>query len=405
MIDFTQALPYLNGMSAQQFLKEYWHKKPLLVRNAFPQAAQNIAADDGLFSITPEDLAGLALDEDINARIVTGAHPANQWQVEHGPFDEARFAKLPQSEWSLLVSDVEKHLPDFAQLVDYFRFIPDWRFDDLMISYAPTGGSVGRHKDEYDVFLIQGRGVRRWQIESKPSQSALVPNLDLKILADFNPDQEWDLKAGDMLYLPPSLAHYGLSQSDDCMTFSVGFRAPKWQDLARDYCDELCEQIAASRYSDADLTLQPNPAQVCPHTIAAIKNHIGTLLKSDDAQFAKWLGVVLTQHHQEPALPLETLDPAALGNAIQSGRALLLSPSTRLCYMDDPAALRVFINSECYEMLGEFDRAAVCQILQNRQLHQGDLPADAPTQSALLGFLSAAYNHGMWLFEDELFEE
>lgn len=403
MIDFSKPQAHLNGMTAAEFLRDYWHKKPLLIRNAFPQVREDVKAGTGIFSITGNELAGLALEAEVHSRLITGAHPENHWQVEHGPFSAERFASLPKSNWSLLISDLEKHLPEFLELVEYFRFIPDWRIDDLMVSYAPAGGSVGRHTDDYDVFLLQGHGVRRWQIESTVQNGKLIEGLDLKILQEFHPDQDWELAAGDMLYLPPKLAHYGVAQSD-CMTFSIGFRAPAWQDLSRDYCDELCEHIGKERYSDADLKLQSNPAELDGATIAHIKTHIHQLLNQDDDDaFSHWLGTVLSQHHQECEPPLEATDAQTLYNDIQAGRQLCLSPQTRLLFIDQSESMRVFINADCYELTGDFDHQRVRHICHKRSVDADDLPASA--KEPLVAFLCAAYNHGAWLFSDELYAD
>ena len=175
----------LGGLTLETFLRDYWQKKPLLIRQAFPQFEA---------LVTPEELAGLACEEGIHSRMVLEHGGSKPWELRYGPFSEDDFAALPSEGWSILVSDVEKALPEIMAVVEPFRFIPDWRIDDLMMSYAPPGGSVGAHVDQYDVFLLQAHGRRRWMIESQPrdDENAYIDGLDLRILKDFNPDQSWD---------------------------------------------------------------------------------------------------------------------------------------------------------------------------------------------------------------------
>ena len=247
----TKPLALLNHLTPAQFLAEYWQKKPLLIRGAIPDFT-------GLLS--PNELAGLACEEDVQARIIK--LKKSKWSVVQSPFDEAVFAKLPKSDWTLLVQSVNHYLPKAADLLAMFNFIPHARLDDLMVSYAPTGGGVGAHVDSYDVFLLQGSGKRKWQISAQTDLS-LVDGAPLKILQNFKAEQEWTLKAGDMLYLPPQIAHWGVSESDDCMTYSIGFRAPKTQELQHEFLSYLQDNISADGlYADADLTLQNHPAEI-----------------------------------------------------------------------------------------------------------------------------------------------
>ena len=208
--------PSINPLKSEDveiFLADYWQKNPLFIRKAFNDIAS---------PLTPDELAGLACEADVNARLVLehANNTANEpsWSVEYGPFEEARFSSLPESNWSLLVSDVEKHIDAAADLIGKFRFIPDWRIDDLMISYAPVGGSVGPHSDAYDVFLLQLQGQRQWHINHDFDKTPLE-NTELSILKNFTSDQQWTLNPGDMLYLPPNVAHHGiaLERLYDCL--------------------------------------------------------------------------------------------------------------------------------------------------------------------------------------------
>lgn len=202
-------LQLLGGLTAREFLRDYWQRNPLLIRQAIP---------DFETPLSPDELAGLALEEEVESRIIA---PGEQgpWQLRQGPFKEEDFSTLPEREWTLLVQAVDQFVPEVAELVEPFKFLPSWRIDDVMISYAAPGGGVGPHYDNYDVFLLQGYGRRRWKIGQRcTSESPLQDNPDIKILAEFEQTDEWVLEPGDMLYLPPQLAHDGIAE-DECMTF------------------------------------------------------------------------------------------------------------------------------------------------------------------------------------------
>ena len=197
------------------FLRDNWQKKPLLIRNPWA---------DWKNPIEPDDLAGLACEPTVESRLIV--QKRKDWSVEPGPIPETRFGKLGKAPWTLLVQAVDHHVPDVAALIAPFRFIPDWRIDDVMVSYASDGGGVGPHFDQYDVFLVQGLGTRRWQVGALCDDSTeLLPHDDLRLLANFEATDEWLLEPGDMLYVPPRFAHNGVAVGDDCMTYSVGFRA------------------------------------------------------------------------------------------------------------------------------------------------------------------------------------
>jgi 50S ribosomal protein L16 3-hydroxylase len=292
----NQTLQLLGGLKPAEFLAEYWQKKPLLIKNAIPNFT-------GLLS--PEELAGLACEDEVQSRIIEEIK--GKWHASHGPFDEADFAKLPEKptanhRWTLLVQSVNHHLPEASQLLQQFNFIPHARLDDLMVSYAPDGGGVGPHFDSYDVFLLQGQGKRLWRI-SEQTDLSLIEGAPLRILKNFDTAQEWLLEAGDMLYLPPHLAHWGIAVSEnnvDCMTYSVGFRAPKNQELATEFLgfmqDKLNQDLLVldGIYQDADLTLQNHPAEISSTMI----NKVSEILKKiqwADCDVAAFLGTYLSE--------------------------------------------------------------------------------------------------------------
>ena len=216
-VNATSTTQLLGGLTPAQFLAEYWQKKPLLIRQALPDFGEAIEADE---------LAGLACEDHIESRIIRGSGADNNWQQQHGPFEEQIFDKLGDKDWTLLVQAVDHYIPEVAKLKDRFRFIPDWRLDDVMVSFAAPGGSVGPHLDQYDVFLLQGQGRRNWQVGERITQApSLLPHPELQLLSDFNCSDNYMLEPGDMLYLPPGFPHWGIAV-DPCTTYSIGFRAP-----------------------------------------------------------------------------------------------------------------------------------------------------------------------------------
>ena len=286
----------LGGISAEHFLAEYWQKKPLLIKNAIPNF-------QGL--LTPDELAGLACEEEVQSRIVEQTQ--GTWYVRHGPFTEADFSSLPEQptpdhRWTLLVQSVNHFIPEASALLQQFSFIPHTRLDDLMVSYAQDGGGVGPHFDSYDVFLLQGQGKRLWRI-SEQTDLTLVENAPLRILKNFDTQQEWLLSTGDMLYLPPHLAHWGIAVNDsgeDCMTYSIGFRAPKHKELATEFLAYLQDKLQQDEnampgiYQDADLTLQTHAAEISSVMVSKVSNTLHQIQWSD-AMIADFLGRYLSE--------------------------------------------------------------------------------------------------------------
>lgn len=320
-------LTLLGGLTAAEFLHDYWQRKPLLIRGAFP---------DFESPLDPDELAGLACEEGVEARLVEEDGPDGPWQVSHGPFDEAVFGELPERDWTLLVQAVDHYVPEVAELLANFDFLPRWRLDDIMISYAPPG-SVGPHVDQYDVFLIQGLGKRRWQLGGKVADDApILGGIDLRILERFEvePGDDWVLEPGDMLYLPPGWAHHGVSQSDDCMTYSVGFRAPSADEAITSFADYLGEQLPASlRYGDAGMAPPADPAELDDASLERMRRLILATL-DDPAQLAQWFGRVMTQpKYPDQLVPSERpTDVDALVAILQDGEELLRSPGSRFAW-------------------------------------------------------------------------
>lgn len=261
--------------------------------------------------LTPDELAGLACEEDAQSRIVRLKN--DQWSVDHGPFDEAVFTSLPNTNWSLLVQSVNHHLPEAADLLSQFNFIPHVRLDDLMVSYAPTGGSVGAHIDAYDVFLLQGSGKRCWKINTQ-ADLTLIENAPLAILKHFEAEHEWILEPGDMLYLPPNVAHHGIAEDDTCMTYSIGFRSPKAQELTHAFLEYLQDTSKLNGlYEDPDLTLQRHPAEISAAMVKKIEAILQKISWSSDS-VADFLGRYMSE--PKPDITFEPQEPISVNDFI-----------------------------------------------------------------------------------------
>jgi len=332
-----------SALSQQQFLTEYWQKKPLLIRQAFP---------DFETPISPDELAGLACEEEIESRLIE--ENTGQWQVTRGPLTEEDFARLPETNWTMLVQDVDKHCPDVQDLLTPFDFIPDWRRDDLMISYAPKFGSVGPHTDSYDVFLLQALGTRQWQIMDEPIHEAvLIDGIELQILSEFKADQTWELAVGDMLYLPPHIAHHGVAL-DECMTFSFGFRAPKQIEVLDAVVNTLLEKgLGKSLYSDPDLILAPHKAEIDTQSVARLKQQLHEMIEQATPVLAETLGQLVTQ--TKPSLEDLANDYQADKSSIEEitqrfaqGEQLQRNPYYRFAWSKTEEGAVLFMAGESY---------------------------------------------------------
>lgn len=297
-----------------------------------------------MFSLSPDELAGLACETDVESRLILEKDGPHPWYLENGPFDAQRFASLPDSHWTLLVQDVDKYVPQIAELLHRFRFIPDWRIDDVMISYATDQGSVGPHVDNYDVFLLQTHGRRRWRINTQPvAADNFMPDIALHILKQFDSEQEWLLEPGDMLYLPPGVAHHGIAEGE-CMTLSVGFRAPAYAQLIGSYADDYVEaQESHQFYTDPGRDLPDHPAHLDSQSLAELRA-ILRLESIPDARLNEWLGCFLTEAKQHDAvLPLENpLSTDTVKQILSRQPVLVRNPWARLIYTQQESQLTLF---------------------------------------------------------------
>ncbi len=279
--------PLLGNLSPAQFMRRYWQKKPLLIRQAFPGIAAPLSRDE---------LFELASDEDVESRLIT--HFRRRWELDHGPFDIEALPSPKQRAWTLLVQGADLHDDRARALLDQFRFVPDARLDDLMISYASDGGGVGPHFDSYDVFLLQVHGKRRWRIGAQRDLT-LQEGLPLKVLAQFEPEEEWVLEPGDMLYLPPHIAHDGIAIGE-CMTCSIGFRSPSTAELTNQFLYYLAERgserepASESRYRDPQQPAVAHPAQLPPALVSRVSSLLAKV-RWNDGDVASFLGTYLSE--------------------------------------------------------------------------------------------------------------
>lgn len=338
----------LNNFDPADFLANYWQRRPLLIRNALPDV--DCPVDGG-------DLAGLACEHDAESRLIIEDN--GRWSLRNGPFSESDFGKLPARDWTLLVQAVDQWIPEVTELLEHFRFIPHWRIDDIMASYAVDGGSVGPHFDHYDVFLIQGSGRRRWQLgQHCDERTALRSDSDLHLLADFEAGEEWLLEPGDILYLPPQLAHWGTAVGDDCITLSVGFRAPSQAELLGHWCDEVASTLPESRRYTDPLAADPAAVlrangEISAESLAEVRR---LLLEALDkpAQLADWFGRLMT----EPKYPdlvaggLD-IDAAELQQRLAAGELLQLSLSARTAISETAGRPQLFADGHSFELDGD----------------------------------------------------
>jgi 50S ribosomal protein L16 3-hydroxylase len=327
-----------------EFISRYWQKQPCVLRDALVNLPDRFESP-----VTPEELAGLACEDEVHCRLVIEKDGARPWELRYGPFEEEDFLDLPETHYSLLVSECEKWIPELTDLLDQFRFIPDWRVDDLMISYAPAGGSVGPHVDEYDVFLLQALGSRQWQYCDSPAREPrLIPNLELAILQEFDPDQEIVLNPGDMLYLPPGHAHHGIAQ-DSCLTYSIGFRAPTANSVLESLVLETEHRgTGLQRYRDAELELERHHAEITDGEIDRFRSLASGLLQQPDAVWRDAIGKMLSDSTVAP--PPDDDQPVYVSDLLSCN--WLRHPETRMYYHQSEQDITLYCNGSARVLPG-----------------------------------------------------
>ncbi|MEG1155858.1 MAG: cupin domain-containing protein [Acinetobacter sp.] len=334
----SQPLDVLGGITAEQFLSEYWQKKPLLVRNAMPEIAS---------LLEPNDVMELALEEHVTARLIKQKdRDPNQWSVKSSPLLKADFQKMPKL-WTLLVQAVDHYSFDLSALWKKFPFIPQWRRDDIMVSYAPQGGSVGKHFDFYDVFLVQGYGHRRWQLgQMCDAETAFVPGQPLKLLPEIEVNFDEVLAPGDLLYVPPGLAHYGVAE-DDCLTYSFGFRMPNISDMMDRVGDKFSENETL-RNPLLDIIRDQVGAigEVSSNELEYLKEHIMQQLHNSNVLEDAIMSLMSEPKYPENLPEAEEIGTGDLEEALDQGYSLMLEPASRLLYTETDGDVLFWANGE-----------------------------------------------------------
>ncbi len=378
------------NFDAARFLRETWQKQPLLIRNPWLSWRN---------PLTPDELAGLACEETVESRLITQTRDSRN--AEHGPFPEPRFTALGRQPWTLLVQAVDTHVPEVAALLEVFRFVPNWRIDDVMVSYASDGGGVGAHFDQYDVFLIQGLGKRRWQIGALCDEhTERLPHEDLRLLANFAPTEEWILEPGDILYVPPRVAHNGIAVGDDCMTYSIGFRAPSRAELIAHWCDNLVADLADDdRYRDPELQPQQNPGEISAEAIAGLHAMVTEKLLDEEA-FTRWFGRY-NSARKYPDIdwrPDEPIGTDALREWFASDLPLCRNPASRFSFIREAAgSVLLFVDGECFACAGQTAAFAEQLCSRNRIMIDPGLMQSEPA----MNLIAALFNQGSVAFETE----
>lgn len=381
----------LGELSAEQFLDEYWQKKPLLIRQAIPNFEPPVSADE---------LAGLACEAEVESRLISFDPEQDHWHLEHGPFAEERFGNLPTSHWTLLVQAVDHWSPEAADLMQRFSFIPNWRVDDLMISYAADQGGVGPHYDNYDVFLLQAEGCRRWELGGLCNElSPRRQDAPVMILPEWSAEQSFDLEPGDMLYLPPQVAHNGYAIGDGCMTYSIGFRAPAHNEILRSFSDFMGEGLGReTRYTDPDLSVQQNAGEITSAALDRVAQILASYLK-DREQLSRWFGEYMTDpKYPELVEDGEEISIEEMTAALNEGCMLRRNEGARYAFVrcPDTQAATLFADGKSYAVtadsipllellcgsersispaevdLSDEQLALICKLIENGSLYLSD---------------------------------
>ncbi len=379
----------LGDLSPARFLAEYWQKKPLVVRGAWPEFRD---------PLTPEELAGLACEEGVEARLVLERDGAESDEVRAGPFTDDDFLNLPDTGWTLRVADVEKHAPDLAALLEPFRFIPDWRIDGLSIGYAPSAGRVGPRVNEEDRFLLQGHGRRRWQVGTQPVATGHGGSVGKWML-----DQEWVLEPGDLLYLPPGIVYAGVAL-EPSLTYSIQCRAPSHRELLGGFLEFLLEGIDPdARYTDPDLAPQNHPGEIGPAALDRMRTLLRRSVALDDETIAVWFGCYLStpkpgfQAEPEP----EPYDEDELREHVRAGGRLERNPGSRFHYIAGAdGEMLLFVDGQEFALGSEV--AFVAPLLCRHRVLTPALLREALKQPDARQLLLDLVNEGYLVIYEEL---
>ncbi|AEG49236.1 Cupin 4 family protein [Sphingobium chlorophenolicum L-1] len=380
----------IHDFDVDLFLRDYWQKQPLLIRNPW-KAWRN--------PVDPDELAGLACEEDVESRLIT--QEADRLAMESGPLPEERFSELGRAPMTLLVQAVNQHVPEVAGLIAPFRFVPDWRIDDVMVSFATDGGGVGPHFDQYDVFLIQGLGRRRWRVGPQcDAATPLLPHDDLRLIADFEATDDWILEPGDILYVPPRFAHDGVAVGDDCMTYSIGFRAPSRAELVEGWCEHQADGMAEEdRYADPDLVVQDNPGEITASALDRLHAMVMEGLSDRDA-FARWFGLhnSLPKYAETDWRPEEAVDAQDVRALLTQGVPLSRNPASRFSFIrQGDGTVLLFVDGHCFDCVEK-----TAALAENLCAGPGMAPDPGLAASAeVVKLVAALIDQGSLAFDEE----
>lgn len=373
-------MKYQLELDWHDFLQRYWQKRPVIIKRGFPQFID---------PISPDELAGLAMENEVDSRLVS--HQEGQWQVSHGPF--SHFDHLGEHNWSLLVQAVDHWHEPSAALMRPFRQLPDWRIDDLMISFSVPGGGVGPHLDQYDVFIIQGTGRRRWRVGEKTVLQQRHPHPDLTQVEPFTAIIDEEMVPGDILYIPPGFPHEGYAL-ENSLNYSVGFRAPNVRELVSGFADHvLAHELGNERYSDPDLTICSQPAEIKPAEMDKLQQMMLSLLQQPQ-HFQHWFGEFISQsRHELDLAPAEPpYQPDEVYQLLQQGEKLLRLGGLRVLRIEESC----FINGDRLDITSPQAVEALCQHYTVDAQQLGDALDDA----TFLALLTDLVNTGYWYFND-----
>jgi 50S ribosomal protein L16 3-hydroxylase len=324
---------HFGHISKQQFLEEYWQKKPLLIKNALPKF---------ISPLSPDELAGLSCEEEFESRIVTGPTLMNKWNVEEGPFDDKIYEGLPNNKWTLLVQGVDRYISEVHQLISEFDFIPRWRFDDVMISFAALDGSVGPHYDHYDVFLLQGLGKRKWITSTSDCNSEnYLRGTPLRIMEKFITESIWEAEPGDIVYIPPKVAHHGISLDDECITLSIGYRSYLNNEMLSAL--ELPNNKNDVYLKDPVWEVDINPAEIPQSVIDQSKRLLSINELPED-----FFGCFVTKLDPEDEKKFNEVRACHIQEEMEEFGLYHLHPICKVAYQFINKELRVFINGEVF---------------------------------------------------------
>jgi 50S ribosomal protein L16 3-hydroxylase len=373
-------MDYQLDLDWNDFLQRYWQKRPVILKRGFKNFID---------PISPDELAGLAMENEVDSRLVS--HQDGRWQVAHGPFES--FDHLGENNWSLLVQAVDHWHEPSSALMRPFRPLSDWRMDDLMISFSVPGGGVGPHFDQYDVFIIQGTGRRRWRVGEKVPMKQHCPHPDLLQVEPFDAIIDEEMEPGDILYIPPGFPHEGYAL-ENALNYSVGFRAPNGRELISGFADHvLARELGSKRYSDPDIQLREHPAQVLPQEVDALRQMMLDLVEQPE-HFQQWFGEFISQtrHELDAAPPEPPYQAGEIYELLQQGEPLQRLGGLRVLRVGD----QCFVNGE---LMDTEHLQAVDAMCQNFSVNASQL-GDAVDDPSFLALLTALINNGYWYFKD-----